>query len=148
MRASRCPQQPVDPNQGSASAPVGEAKLTVFAAASLTALDKMNADFGATFSQTVMANVISYEDNVKQVVVKVPLGEADAGIVYASDIMPSAAEKIVKLDIPDKHNTLAMYSITVLKAAPQANLAKKFMDYVLSDAGQAGLSKWGFISGQ
>ncbi|MFN8596680.1 MAG: molybdate ABC transporter substrate-binding protein [Anaerolineae bacterium] len=112
----------------------------------LTSLDKMNADFGATFSQTVLANVVSYEDNVKQVVAKVQLGEADAGIVYSSDVTPSAAEKVVKLDVPDKYNTLATYPIAVLKAAPQADLAQKFMDYVLSDAGQAVLLKWGFLS--
>ena len=111
----------------------------------LTSLDKMNADFGATFSQTVMANVVSYEDNVKQVVAKVQLGEADAGIVYSSDVTPSAAEKVAQLDIPDKYNTLATYPIAVLKAAPQPGLAAKFVDYVLSDAGQAVLHKWGFI---
>ena len=114
----------------------------------LTSLDKMNADFGATFSQTVMANVVSYEDNVKQVVAKVQLDEADAGIVYSSDVTPSAAGKVAKLDIPDKYNVLATYPIAVLKSAPQADLAKKFMDFVLSDAGQAVLQKWGFIPGK
>lgn len=111
----------------------------------LTALDKMNADFGATFSQTVIANVVSYEDNVKQVVAKVQLGEADAGIVYSSDVTPAAAEKVAKIDIPDKYNVVATYPIAVLKAAPQAAIAAKFMDYVLSEAGQAVLQKWGFI---
>ena len=112
----------------------------------LTALDKMNADFGATFSQTVMANVVSYEDNVKQVVAKVQLGEADAGIVYSSDVTPSAAEKVAQLDIPDKYNVLATYPIVALTAAPQAELAAKFVDYVLSDAGQVVLQKWGFVA--
>ena len=112
----------------------------------LTALNKMNADFGATFSQTVLSNVVSQEDNVKQVVAKIQLGEADAGIVYSSDVTPDAAAKVIKIDIPDKYNVLATYPIAVLKAAPQADLAKKFMDYVLSPDGQAVLTKWGFIS--
>ncbi len=111
----------------------------------LTSLDKMNADFGATFSQTVLSNVVSQEDNVKQVVAKIQLGEADAGIVYSSDVTPAAAEKVVKLDIPDKYNVLATYPIAVLKAAPQADIAAKFIDYVLSADGQAVLAKWGFI---
>jgi molybdate transport system substrate-binding protein len=79
------------------------------------------------------------------VVAKVQLGEADAGIVYSSDVTPAAAEKVVKLDIPDQYNVLATYPIAVLKAAPQANLAAKFVDYVLSADGQAILAKWGFI---
>jgi len=111
----------------------------------LTALDKMNADFGATFSQTVLSNVVSQEDNVKQVVAKIQLGEGDAGIVYSSDVTPAAAEKVMKLDIPDKYNVLATYPIAVLKAAPQADLAAKFMAHVLSTDGQVTLQKWGFI---
>jgi molybdate transport system substrate-binding protein len=95
----------------------------------LTALDKMNADFGATFSQTVLSNVVSQEANVKQVVAKIQLGEGDAGIVYTSDVMPGAAEKVTRIDIPDKYNVLATYPIAVLKAAPQADLATKFVDY-------------------
>ncbi len=111
----------------------------------LTALNKMNADFGATFSQTVLSNVVSQEDNVKQVVAKVQLGEADAGIVYSSDVTPDAVAKVTKLDIPDKYNVLATYPIAVLKTALQSDLAGKFVDYVLSSDGQAVLAKWGFI---
>lgn len=111
----------------------------------LTALNKMNADFGATFSQTVLSNVVSQEDNVKQVVAKVQLGEADAGIVYSSDVTPDAATKVTRIDIPDKYNVLATYPIAVLKSAPQADLDAKFVAYVLSADGQASLQKWGFI---
>jgi molybdate transport system substrate-binding protein len=105
----------------------------------------MNADFGATFSQTVMANVVSYEDNVKQVVAKVQLGEADAGIVYTSDVTPQIADKLITLAIPDKYNVLATYPIAALKAAPNADLAKAFVEFVLSAQGQAVLQKWGFV---
>jgi len=48
-------------------------------------LELMNAQFGTEFKDKVLANVVSNEDNVKQVVAKVQLGEADAGIVYTSD---------------------------------------------------------------
>ena len=53
--------------------------------------------------------------------------------------------KSPRLTFPDKYNVLATYPIAVLKAAPQADLAGKFMDYVLSPDGQAVLAKWGFI---
>jgi iron complex transport system substrate-binding protein len=78
-------------------------------------------------------------------VAKIQLGEGDAGIVYTSDVTPAAAEKVNKLDIPDKYNVLATYPIAVLQSAPQADLAAKFVDYVLSADGQAILQKWGFI---
>jgi molybdate transport system substrate-binding protein len=110
----------------------------------LTALDKMNVDFGMTFSPTVLSNVVSYEDNVKQVVAKIQLGEGDVGIVYTSDVTPSAAEKITRIDIPDEYNVVATYPIAVLTAAPHAELAAKFVDYVFSADGQAILQKWGF----
>ncbi len=111
----------------------------------LTALDKMNQQFGATFSQTVLSNVVSNEDNVKQVVAKVQLDEADAGIVYTSDVTPAAAEKLTAMAIPDKFNVIATYPIAPLRAAPQPQLATDFIQYVLSGEGQAILQKWGFI---
>jgi molybdate transport system substrate-binding protein len=111
----------------------------------LAALDKMNADFGATFLQMVLSNVVSQEDNVKQVVAKIQLGEGDAGIVYLSDVTPAVADKLIVLDIPDQYNVLATYPIAVLKSAPQADLAAKFVDYVLSAEGQAISKKWGFL---
>jgi hypothetical protein len=76
------------------------------------------------------------------VVAKIQLGEGDAGIVYTSDVTPAAAEKVVKLEIPEKYNVLATYPIATLKFAPQADLAK-FTDFVLSTDGQAVL-KSGF----
>lgn len=112
----------------------------------LTALNKMNAGYGAAFSSTVLANVVSYEDSVKQVVAKVQLGEADAGIVYASDVTPQTAGKLLQIDIPDKYNVVAAYPIAVLKSAPNAALAEAFIDDVLSDRGQALMRKWGFTS--
>ncbi len=111
----------------------------------LTALNSMNADFGATFSATVVSNVVSYEDNVKQVVTKIQLGEGDAGIVYSSDVTPSAAPQLGTINIPDQYNVLATYPIAVLATAPHSQLAAAFVDYVLSDKGQSILQKWGFL---
>ncbi len=103
-------------------------------------------DFTATFSPTVLANVVSYETDVKQVLAKVLLGEADAGIVYTTDITADAAGKVGRLDIPDALNTIASYPIAALKGSANAALAQKFVDYVLSADGQAVLARWGFIT--
>ena len=107
------------------------------------ALEKMNQTYGPAFSAAVLSNVVSYEDNVKQVLAKVQLGEGDAGIVYTSDVTP-AAEKLGTIAIPDEFNVAAVYPIAPLKTAPQPSLARQFIQFVLSDEGQSILRKWGF----
>lgn len=106
------------------------------------ALEGMNAGFGADFKDKVLANVVSNEDNVKQVVAKVQLGEADAGIVYTSDAIAAAALKTI--EIPAELNVIASYPIAVLTKSANVDLANSFIAYVLSDEGQAVLQKWGF----
>jgi molybdate transport system substrate-binding protein len=102
-------------------------------------------EYSETFSPTVLANVVSYEENVKAVFSKVSLGEADAGIVYTTDISQDAADTVGKIDIPDNLNTIASYPIAVIKDSQNADLAKKFVDYVLAPDGQQILVKYGFI---
>jgi molybdate transport system substrate-binding protein len=103
-------------------------------------------DFGANFKDKVLANVMSYEENVKFVFSKVSLGEADAGIVYTTDITPDSAALVGRLDIPDALNVIAAYPIAALSDSPHPELAAAFIDYVLSPEGQAILNKAGFIS--
>jgi molybdate transport system substrate-binding protein len=119
--------------------PVGQYTLDV--------LDKMSQDpaFGADFKDRVQANVVSREDNVKSVVAKVRLGEADAGIVYSTDAGGAAAKDLILLEIPDKFNQIATYPLAVLAKAPQAELGKQFAEYVLSRKGQEAMSGFGFI---
>ena len=106
------------------------------------ALDKMNGSFGTDFKDKVLANIVSNEDNVKQVVAKVQLGEADAGIVYISDSI--AAPDLKSIEIPTDLNVIAKYPIAPLTKSENADLAAKFTEYVLSAEGQAVLQKWGF----
>ena len=106
------------------------------------ALDLMDASFRNKFKDKVLANVVSNEDNVKQVVAKVQLGEADAGIVYASDAV--AAPELQQIEIPDDVNIIARYPIAPLSNSANADLATAFIEYVLSDEGQSVLAKWGF----
>jgi molybdate transport system substrate-binding protein len=102
--------------------------------------------FGASYKTNVLKNVVSYETDVKSVLSKVALGEADAGIVYTTD---SATEtgKVVTIAIPDALNVIAFYPIGAVKASKRAATAQAFIDYVLSSAGQATLAKYGFIAG-
>lgn len=105
-------------------------------------LDLMNARFGADYKDKVLGNLVSNEESVKQVVTKVQLGEADAGIVYTSDSV--AAPELQTIDIPDELNVIATYPIAPLPNSANADLATAFVEYVLSDMGQAVLGKWGF----
>jgi molybdate transport system substrate-binding protein len=102
----------------------------------------MDTAFGNDFMSTVLANVVSNEDNVKQVVAKVQLGEADAGIVYTSDSV--AAPGLKSIEIPAELNVIAKYPIAPLVNSENTELAQVFVDYILSAEGQAILEKWGF----
>jgi molybdate transport system substrate-binding protein len=83
----------------------------------------------------------SLETDVKAVLSKVQLGEADAGIVYATDVK-AAGDRVTGVAIPDQENVLATYPITAVKGA--GGSAQTFIDYVLSAAGQATLESFGF----
>jgi len=101
--------------------------------------------FGADFEQRALANVVSEEENVKQVVAKVRLGEADAGICLVSDVTTEAASDLLTIKIPDDLNPIAIHVIAVLKDAGDPALAQAFVDYVLSPEGQAILRAQNFI---
>ncbi len=112
------------------------------------ALDKMDADpaYGEGFKAAVLANLVSEEPNVRQVVTKVSLGEADAGIVYSSDVTSDMAGTLLRIEIPDGLNIVASYPIAAIKDASSSQVARSFIDFVLSGDGQAILQKWGFGS--
>lgn len=103
-------------------------------------------DFTPAFKDDVLQNVVSYEDNVKAVLTKVVLGEADAGIVYTTDAASAQAGKLTNIDIPDKLNVIAKYPIAAISDSKQPDLAKAFVTLVLSPDGQAVLQKYGFIA--
>src|SRR5215217_5582543 len=102
-------------------------------------------EYTDTYSPTVLKNVVSYEENVKAVLSKITLGEADAGIVYTTDAATVTDGSISQLNIPDNLNTIASYPIAATKNAKNADLAKKFVDFVLGPDGQQILVKYGFI---
>jgi molybdate transport system substrate-binding protein len=102
--------------------------------------------YGAGFSDDVLDNVISLESNVKQVVAKVELGEADAGIVYRTDVSPSLAPKLATIAIPPQFNVVAEYPIALTKDARNRRTAEAFIEFVFSQTGRAILQSWGFES--
>jgi molybdate transport system substrate-binding protein len=110
-------------------------------------LEKMSADpqFGADFGQKVLDNLRSEEANVRAVVTKVQLGEADAAIVYASDVTPSVSKDVQSVLIPDQFNSIATYPIAIVKDAPNRAAAQAFVEFVRSARGQEILKKNNFI---
>jgi len=86
----------------------------------------------------------SLETDVKSVVSKVELGEADAGIVYTTDVT-AAGNKVQGVSIPDAVNVVATYPIAQVKGTKNSNLGNAFISYVLSAEGQAKLQSFGFL---
>ena len=86
----------------------------------------------------------SLETDVKFVVSKVSLGEADAGIVYSTDVKAGGA-KIQGVSIPDQFNVTAKYPISVVKGAKNETAAAAFIDFVLSAGGREVLARFGFL---
>ncbi len=105
-------------------------------------LENLNALYGAGYRDRVLANVVSNEDNIRQAVTKVQLGEADVSIVYVSDVV--AVPELQRIEIPADVNVIAEYPIAPLARSANRDLADEFVDYVLSADGQATLKKWGF----
>ena len=100
------------------------------------------ATYGPDFVERVAANVVSEEEDVRDVLAKVALGEADAGIVYVSDAV-AAGDQVHVVDIPDEVNVIATYPVAVLVGGDEA-LGSAFVAYLLSEEGQALLESYGF----
>lgn len=85
----------------------------------------------------------SFEGNVRAVVTKVSLGEADAGIVYRTDVI-SAGDAASGVAIPDDINVVAEYPVVATPDASNPAGARSFIEFVRSPAGQAILASYGF----
>jgi molybdate transport system substrate-binding protein len=113
---------------GAEGVPIGDYTRTV--------LESM----GAT---DVLDQVVSEEDDVKGVVGKVSLGEADAGFVYVTDVKP-VEDKVTAIELPAEAQAKVQYEIAVVKDAPHHDAAHQFVEQVLSEDGQAKLQAAGF----
>ena len=94
---------------------------------------------GADFAARVLANVRSNEANVRATLAKVELGEADAAIVYASDL--AAADGVVAVAIPERFQVAAEYRIALLA---ESEAARAFLAFATSPEGAAVLARHGF----
>lgn len=95
-----------------------------------------------------LANIVSYETTVEDVVGKVSLGlgTADAGVAFVSDATYGAmtGAQLQYIQVPSAVNTRGVYSITVIGATSHSDLAQKFMDFWMSSQGQTLLQTYGF----
>jgi molybdate transport system substrate-binding protein len=95
-------------------------------------------------AQKVTVEPVSLEDNVKAVVTKVALGEADAGIVYVTDVT-AGGDTVEGVTIPGDRNVPATYPIAVVKASTHQAQARAFVDHVRGEQGQQVLKSFGFL---
>src|SRR5262249_5006413 len=113
------------------SVPVGSYTLQV--------LKQMN------LSSKVLPNVVSQETDVRSVLSKVALGQADAGFVYATDAQ-TVPNDVTVIKVPVWAQPKVIYAMAVVSKSPNKAAAQAFIDRVLSPAGQAVMKKYGFLA--
>lgn len=96
-------------------------------------------------AQSIEVEPASLETDVRAVLSRVALGEADAGVVYVSDVV-AAGDDVDGVEIPVDQNVPASYPIATLTDAPNPAAGEAFVDYVTSDEGQEVLNEFGFSS--
>ncbi|HEY0715778.1 MAG TPA: molybdate ABC transporter substrate-binding protein [Polyangia bacterium] len=120
---------------GAAEVPIGTYTMA--------ALAKAAATLGPQFREGVASRVVSRELNVKQIVAKVVLGEADAAIVYETDAR-AAATKVETIAIPTAWNVTADYPAAVVQRARHPALARKFVEHLTAGPAQETMQSLGF----
>lgn len=121
---------------GAPEVPIGRYTLQI--------LDKASSSLGASFRGDVESKIVSRELNVRQVLNKVKLGEADAGFVYRTDAL--SAPEVTVLTIPAELNVIAEYPIAVVSGAKHPKLAKAWVDLVRAEEGKSALARAGFLA--
>ena len=120
---------------GTPEVPIGSYTLQI--------LERADRRFGAHFRERVLARVVSRELNVRQVLAKVTLGEADAGIVYRTDAR-AAGDKVSILPIPADVNVKASYLVAAVTGAAAPELAQAWLALLLGPEGSERLRAVGF----
>lgn len=92
--------------------------------------------------QKITLHPVSEETNVTSVLRRVENGEADAGLVYTTDI--AASDGVEGVEIPGAEDVVNRYPIALSRSAPSAEGGQAFIDFVLSDKGQKVLAEAGF----
>lgn len=94
-------------------------------------------------TSAVMRNVVSQETDVKSVVAKVALGEADAGFVYVTDVRPVRG-KVLAIALRASAQPQVVYEIAVVKGAPHLQAAYRFVTALIRRTDQNVLVRYGF----
>jgi molybdate transport system substrate-binding protein len=94
------------------------------------------------YASRVNAGVVSREPNVRSVLAKAELGEADAAIVYETDALGS--RRVKSIPIPEKANVTAEYPISLVAASANRDGAERFVRFLRSERGRAVLKRFGF----
>ena len=89
---------------------------------------------------------VSEEPDVRSTLGRITTGNADAGLVYVTDVL-SAGDAVTGVDFPEAAQAVTDYPIAVLAGAPQPELARAFTDLVTGAEGQAALAGAGFVTG-
>jgi molybdate transport system substrate-binding protein len=101
--------------------------------------------YGSQWVDTIYSHIVSREADVKAVLAKVNLGEADAGVVYVSDIKGDHGQ-VIELPIPDSFNQVAKYPVAIPRDAQDPQDAILFIKFLLEPSSQRTLEQRGFIS--
>ena len=116
----------------------------VLAAPGVPAGDYARAALRLAGLRTAITNVVSNEQDVEGVVQKVTSGDADAGIVYATDVNGSVSSAVREITLPSSAQVTAVYEIAVVEGTRQESLARAFIAFVLGP-GQDTLARAGFV---
>ena len=108
-------------------------------------LVKMTPGIQDNFAKRVLANVVSRVADVRDVLAKVARGEADAGIVFATDVT-AAGQRVRTIPIRPEYNVIGEYAIAPLTRSRNPRGADSFIKFVMSSDGQAILRAHGFLS--
>ena len=113
----------------------------------LCAEDVPCGDFGrqALENAGISPSIDTNEPAVRALLTKIEAGELDAGITYVTDVL-STSGTVEGIEIPAEVNVVAEYPIATLAGAPNADAASAWVEFVLSDEGQAILTSYGFTS--
>lgn len=101
-------------------------------------------EYGPEFEEAVLENVVSREEDVRASVNRVVIGDADATFGYESDVTPDIRGEVEVVEIPENLQVVPTYPIAVLEGAENEELARAWVDLVLSKDGQTVLEEWGF----
>jgi molybdate transport system substrate-binding protein len=98
---------------------------------------------GVLEDNAITAEPASLEEDVRSTLDKVVSGEADAGLVYATDAV-AAGDAVATIEIPGAESQLTSYFVTALEQSEDGDLAQEWVDLLLSDEGQQVLEDAGF----